>query len=169
MNFHFQKGFTFIEAILYIAIISIMLSTLIPFAWDIIEGGAQSAVQQEVSSNARFISERIKFEIRNSLGINSLSANQIVLCETAGACATNPTTITFSSPNITIQNKGATVVNLNSNDVTVGSFTFTNNTSSNNSTQNISFVFTLTQTYSGARRDFSSSATVQSTAEIRSN
>lgn len=167
--FSTQTGFTFIEAILYVTIVSLMLTTLIPFAWNIIEGGSQSAVQQEVSSNARYISERIKYEIRNSLGINSSTSIQLVLCETAGSCTTSPTTITFSSPNITIRNKGAAAVNLNSNDVTISNFTFTNNTSIDNKTKNISFVFTVSQSYTGARSDFKSNVTVRSTAEIRNN
>jgi len=163
------KGFTYIEAILYIAIVSIMLTTLIPFLWNIVEGGSQSSVQQEVSANTRYISERIKYEIRNSLGINSVSGTSIVLCETAGSCATNPTTITFASPNITIQNKGAAAVNLNSNDVRLSNLTFTNNTSGTNSTKNISFIFTAKYGYTGTRAEFSSTLTVQSSAEVRSN
>lgn len=164
-----ESGFTFIEAILYVSIVSILLTTLIPFAWNVIEGGSQSAVQQEVSSNARYISERIKYEIRNSLGINSVSSSQISLCETSGACATNPTIITFSSPNVTIQNKGAAAVNMNSNDVIISGFTFTNNTSADNKTKNISFEFTASQAYSGSRQDFQSTTSLQSSAEIRGN
>lgn len=163
-----EMGFTLIEAILYVAIVSLVLTALIPFGWTVIETGSQSAVEQEVSGNARYISERILYEIRNSLGINNVSSTQIVLCETSGACATSPTTITYSTPNVTIQNKGASAVNLNSNDTTISSLTFTNNTSGT-STKNISFVFTAKQKYTGARYDFSYSTTVQSSAEVRSN
>src|SRR5476651_1037842 len=124
---HFQDGFTFIELLLYIGIVTIMLTSLIPFAWSVIEIGSASSTEQEISSNARYISERIKYEIRNSLGINSLSSTQIVLCETNGACATTPTTITYSSPNVTIQNKGAAAVSLNSIDASISSLSFTNN------------------------------------------
>lgn len=165
-----QKGFTYIEALLYIAIVTIMLSTLVPFAWQILEGEAQSSVEQEVSSNARNISERIKYEIRNSLGINSLTSNQIVLCETQGACATNPTTITYTNPNVTIQDHGATAVNLNSNFASISATTFfTNNTSGTGSTENVSFVFIAQNNYPGNRRDFIYMKTIQSSAEVRSN
>src|SRR6267154_1335652 len=96
-----EKGFTFVETILYVSIVSIILTALIPFAWDIIETGNQSAVQQEVSSNARYISEEIKYQIRNASGINSVTSSSISLSETISAI--NPTVITWTAPNITIK------------------------------------------------------------------
>jgi Tfp pilus assembly protein PilE len=168
---NFSRGFTFIEAILYVAIVSVMLSALIPFAWDIIEGGARSSVQQEVSSNARFISERIKYEIRNATGINGTtdcaSASKIISLVNNNA-GLNPTIITYTSPNITIKQGAGATVNLNSADVLISGFTCSNNTSGV-LTKNISFAFTVNQAYTGARADFKSTITVQSSAELRSN
>jgi Tfp pilus assembly protein PilE len=170
----FERGFTFIEAILYVAIVSVMLTALIPFVWNIVEGGSKSSVQQEVSGNARFISERIKYEIRNSFGVTSPatggSANSLTLCENSGSCITSPTVIAVSGSNITIQDKGVLpAVQLNSNDVSISGLSFTNNTSADNKTKNVSFSFTIQQKYSGARVDFKSSMTIQSSAEVRSN
>ncbi len=172
LNSQLRKGFTFIEMILYVAIVSIVLTALIIYAWSVIGIGEKSAVQQEVSSNARYISERIKYEIRNSLGINSFSSTQIVLCQTSGSCATNPTTITFSSPNLTIQNKGATAVNLNSNDVVISGFSFTDytdNVSGNKLTKHIAFSLTVQSVYTGPRKEFKDTITLESSAEVRSN
>src|SRR5216683_810448 len=131
-----QKGFTFVETILYVSIVSIILTALIPFAWDIIETGSQSAVQQEVSSNARYISEEIKYQIRNASGINSVTSSSISLSETISAI--NPTVITWTAPNITIKQGAGSTIQLNSNDTNISSFTFTNNTSGDNATKNIS-------------------------------
>lgn len=166
-------GFTFIEAILYVAIVSIMLTALIPFVWNIVEGGSKSAVQQEVSSNGRFISERIKYEIRNSLGVTSPAAQggsgtSLTLCEVAG-CASNSTIIAISGTNITINDKGTGPVQLNSNDVKITGLLFTNNTSADNKTKNVSFSFTISQANTSSRQDFKSSMTVQSSAEVRTN
>lgn len=165
-----ERGFTFIEAILYVAIVSIMLTALIPFVWNIVEGGSKSAVQQEVSSNARFISERIKHEVRNSFGINNATNTQIVLCEASGNCNSNPTTITFSGNNVQINDKGAAIpVNLNSGDVIISGGSFTDNSSGDGKTKNVSFSFTVSQANTSSRQDFKSSVTVQSSAEVRSN
>lgn len=161
-----MRGFTFIEAILYMAIVSIMLTALIPFAWNIVEGGSKSSVQQEVSSNARYISERIKYEIRNASGINTVSSSNISLVNSN--VLLNPTIITWTSPNVTIKQGTGATVNLNSVDVRITSFIFTNNTSGS-LTKNISFSFTVDQAYTGARNDFKSSISVQGSAEVRSN
>ncbi len=162
-----QRGFTYIEAILYIAIVSIMLTALIPFAWQIVEEGSQSSTQQEVSSNARYISEQIKYIIRNANGINSVSSSSISLSEATSAI--NPTVITWTSPNITIKQGTGATINLNSNDVKISSFTFTNNTSGDSKTKNISYVFTISDASTSVRSEFTSTMTVQSSAEVRNN
>jgi len=68
-------GFTFVELLLYISVVSIMISSLVLFALTIINNGAKSSTHQEVFSQARYISERFKYEIRNATGINSVSSN----------------------------------------------------------------------------------------------
>lgn len=159
-----KAGFTFIELILYIAIVTIMLSALIPFAWNIIGTGAKSNTEQEVFSQARFISERIKYEIRNATGINSVSATSISL----GPVAT-PTIIDVLSGNLRIT-QGAVTTALNSPDVVISALTFTNNTSADNKTKNISYQFTLSAIpTTSTRNEFSETTTIRSSAEVRSN
>jgi Tfp pilus assembly protein PilE len=166
--FNFQKnqqGFTFVEAIIYVAIISIILNTLIPFTWNVVEGQRKSATQEEVSSQARMISERIKWEIRNAVSITSVSASTLVLCEGNPCSGTNVTTITFTGSSVTIAPAPApTPVTLDSNDVTVTG-TFTNN-SSGTLTKNVSFSLTVTENQ-GARKEFKQAETIQSSAELR--
>lgn len=170
-------GFTFIEAILYVAIVSIMLTALIPFAWNIVEGGSKSSVQQEVSSNGRFISERIKYEIRNASGINTgvgetdcASASKVISLSNSNP-SLDPTVITYDNINykVTIRQGTGVTDDLNSSDVKVTNFSCSNNTSGDNKTKNISFSFTVSQAYTGSRQDFKSSMTVQGSAEVRTN
>lgn len=168
-NSQLQRGFTFVEAIIYVAIVTVMLTALIPFIWNIVEGGSKSGVQQEVSSNARYISERIKYEVRNSFGINNVTNTQVVLCETSGNCNLNQTTITFSGNNVQINDKGAAPVNLNSDDVIISGASFTDNSSGDGKTKNVSFGFTVSQASNTMRQDFKSSITLQGSAEVRSN
>jgi prepilin-type N-terminal cleavage/methylation domain-containing protein len=165
----YKRGFTLIETILYIAIVSIVMTALIPFAWNVIGGATKSATQQEVFSNARFIGERIKYEIRNATGINSVSPSQISLV--TSNIATNPTIIDLSAGNLRIKQGTGSVVNLNSNDISISDLVFTNYTSNDNNTKNIQFVFTVNANYSGAgqRQEFNESTTVEGDAEVRSN
>ena len=162
-----EKGFTFIELILYVAILTIILSALVPFAWNAVETGVKSAVQQEVNANARYISERIKYEIRNSTGINSVAATSISLATSTPA--TNPTIIDLSAGNIRIKQGAGSTMNLNSANTVVNSLTFTNYTSGNNKTKHIQFVMTVAASFAAARHEYQDSVVLESSAELRSN
>ncbi len=167
MNMKKKAGFTFIELILYISIVTIMLSALVPFAWNIIGAASKSNTEQEVFSQARFISERIKYEIRNSTGINSVTATSISLV--TAVPTTNPTVIDFAGGNIRIKQGAGAVVVLNSPDVAISGLTFINNTSGDLKTKNISYVFTLSANYGTTRQEFVETTTIRSSAEIRTN
>lgn len=161
-------GFTFIELIIYMAIVTIMLTAIIPFAWNVIGGGVKSATQQEVFSAARAISERIKYEIRNASGINSVSPTQISLA--TPFTATNPTVIYLNRGFIHLTQGAGSPIYLNSNNASVSALTFTNYTSSGNTTKNIGFSLTISASYSGTvRQEFKATTTVSSSAELRSN
>lgn len=163
-----NQGFTLIELIIYISIVTVMMTTLIPFAWNIIEGGAKSATEQEIFSNARFVSERIKYEIRNATGINSVTGMYISLA-TANP-TTNPTIIDFAAGNIRIKEGAGSPVNLNSQNATISALTFTSYTSGDNKTKNIQFSFTMNASYSGTKRqEYIESTKVESSAELRNN
>lgn len=163
-----STGFTLIELLLYISIITLVVGFLVRFSWDIIEGRIKSAYQEEVFSQARFLSERIKYEIRNASGINSVTSTSISLSEFNSL--TNPTVITFSSGSVTISQGSGAATALNSPTVTISNFSFTNNSSSDNKTKNISFNFTIKNSNSSVRSEYQvPSFTVEGTAEIRSN
>lgn len=162
-----ERGFTFIELILYVAIVTIILSALVPFAWSAIETGVKSAVQQEVNANARYISERIKYEIRNATGINSVAAASISLATSTPA--TNPTVIDLLAGNIRIKQGAASAVNLNSANTVINSLTFTNYTSLDNKTKHIQFVMTVAAFFAAARQEYQNSVVIESSAEVRSN
>ena len=162
-----KAGFTFVELILYIAIVTIMLSALVPFAWNIIGAASKSNTEQEVFSQARFVSERIKYEIRSATGINSVAATSISLVTLVPA--TNPTVIDFAGGNIRVKQGVGVVVVMNSPDVVISGLTFTNNTSGDNKTKNISYVFTLSANYGSTRQEFVETTTIRSSAEVRTN
>lgn len=163
-----NAGFTLIELILYISIVTIMLSALIPFAWNVIGNGVKSGTEQEVYSQGRILSERIKMEIRRASGITSVSSTSINLINlpTSGL---NPTIITFASNQVTISQAGGTAIRLHSSNTSVVPFTFTDYTSGDNKTKNIQFNFTIDDNYTSSSRDYQESVTFQSSAEIRSN
>ncbi len=166
-NLKSSKGFTFIELILYMAIMTFIISSLVPFAWNIIGTGAKSATQQEVFSSARYVSERIKYEIRDASGINSVAATSISLSNSNAA--KNPTIIDLSGGKIRVKYGASSAVNINSTDTTVSSLAFTNYTSGDNKTKNIQFTFTLQSNYSTTRQEYIETTSIRGDAEVRSN
>lgn len=164
-----MKGFSYIELILYIALIVLMMTALIPFAWNVIGTGAKSTTEQEVFSNARYINNRLQSEIRNATNISTMSATQITL--TTSTPSTNPTVIGLSNGNLTLTQGGGSTVNLNSQNASVSALTFTNYTSADNRSKHIQFIFTVNANYTGAgpRQEFNESTTIESSAELRSN
>lgn len=162
-----DQGFTLVELILYITIVVIILSALIPFALDVVGSGAKSSVQEEVTANARYISERIKYEIRNATTINSVTSSSLSLATSVPA--TNPTVIDLSGSNIRITQGSGSPIILNSNMVSISGLTFTNFISADTKTKNIQFVFTTSSNSSSARQEYQDSVTVEGDAELRSN
>jgi len=164
-----QKGFTFIELILYVSIFVMMLATIIPFSWDVIGSSRKSATQQEVNSQARYISERIKYEIRNAKDLNFVLGGALISLKTSTP-ATDPTIIGFSDNNIIImQGPGSPQIKLNSDNTIVTNRSFTNYTSIDNKTKNIQFKFTLNSAFGSQNQIYKASTTIESDAEIRSN
>ena len=166
---HLQEGVTLLEVVLYIGIVTILLSAIIPFAWNIIEGGVKSATGQEVFTQGQYVANRITFEIRNASDINSVSPTQISLA-TANP-ATNPTIISLNAGVINLQQGSSTPIALNSVNTTIPSLTFTNYSSADGKTQNIQYVFTIKANYAGAgtRQEYNASVNMEGSAEVRSN
>jgi len=173
MNFfrkrNLQKGVTLLETILYIGIVTIFLSAIIPFAWNIIQGGAKNSTQQEVFTQGQYVADRITYEIRNASDINSVSPTQISLA--TATPGTNPTIISLNAGVINMQQGVASPVALNSANTKVTSLNFTNYSSLDGKTQNIQFVFTMSANYVGAgtRQEYNGSVTMEGSAEVRSN
>lgn len=168
-NMKNKKGFTYIDLLLYIALIVIILSSLIPFAWNAIETGVKSTTEQEVFSNAQYISEQLQYQIRNASSINSVTGTQISLA--VASSSANPTIIGLSSGNFTITQGTGSAILLNSQNTTISSLNFVNYTSSDNKTKNIQFTFTISAKYpnAGVMQEYNESTSIEGDAEIRSN
>ncbi len=162
-----HDAFTLIELILYVALITIILSALVPFAWNTVQTGVKSSVQQEVNANARFISERIKYEIRTATAINSVGATAISLA--TATPATNPTIIDLVGGNIRIKQGAGTTTNLNSANTVITSLTFTDYSSPDTKTKHIEFVMNVAASFTAARQEYQDSVVITSSAELRSN
>lgn len=64
-----KKAFTLIEALIYIAILSILIVVIISFLYWSMSSNTKSAAMREVSDNAERIFEVMGYEIRESVGV----------------------------------------------------------------------------------------------------
>lgn len=169
-----KRGATIIELLLYMSILSFFLIALVLFALNIIQGGSKSNNESHTYADARYLSERIKYEIRNASDIQTANSNfGVNLATTAGSKLTltaaspnNPTVIDVSSGRARIALGATSAVELNSNMVNVTDLTFTNYSGTN--TKNISFTLTV-QATSPSKGNIKETTTLRSSVELRSN
>ncbi len=168
-----KSGFTFIELIIYIALLSIFLTGSILFTWDVIYGSAKSNVEQEVHYNLRHAVARVSYEIRNASGIQTFSNTQICLRSTDPGH--DPMRIFINNHRLNIAwgggncNSETYTMPLTSSEVRVTGLTFTNLSSADLKSKHIAFSITIEYASLGTRKEFNLSRTYEGSAEIRSN
>jgi type II secretory pathway pseudopilin PulG len=167
LDFSHERGFTYIEMLLYVAILGLMLTTMVNFGLVMIGGSAKSSTNEEVSGNARYISERILYEIRNASGITALSSTSLTL--STFDAPSNPTIIDISGTNIRIKEGSGAIVNLNSTNTSITNFSFTDYRSADTKTKHIGFTFTANANFGSTRQEYTKAIPVEGSGELRSN
>ena len=168
-----QAGFTLIELILYIVLVTMMLGTLIPFAWNVIEGGVKVSTEQEVYSQARYVSEAIKRRVRDASSVSVCNASELYVINSVAP--TNSTrfcynaaldTLTFNQGNPPAVCPGAAANRLHSTDTIVTAFACTSY--SGTGTDNAQITLTVSDNYANTtRQEYNESINVQFSAETR--
>ena len=136
-----NRGFTFIEIIIYIALLSIFIPGIGKVAWDSVNIRTKNYVMEEVHQNLRYSSQRIIKEIRDADSISSITPSSLAL--SMSDSSRNPTIINLSAGKIKISYGGSgdcptsNPCDLTSSDVVVSSLIFTNLSSGNS--KNIKF------------------------------
>lgn len=167
-----QGGFTLIEFLIYIALVSLFISAAVLFGWDMIYAGIKTEVQREVNQNIRLVNKRMSYEVKNASAILSVGANTV--CLESQDLTHNPTQIYLSAGTVRVawgggSNDCTNMTNdeaLTSNQVVVNSLLFTDRSSGAES-QNIEYAITIES--NGARQEWQHTQSITGTAELRSN
>lgn len=164
-QYHLQTGFTLIELILYISLVSVLLVTLVNFAWNVIEGGAKIEVESEVYSQARYVSEVIKRAIKAASSADCPNSSTLNL--PSDIAAQNPTVFTYSSNQITLTSgtQIVTPVRIHSSDTQITAFNCTSFAGTN--TNNVQITFTITSNNGSSRQEYQQSLSVELSGEPR--
>ena len=169
LNFQYQAGFTLIEVILYVALLSIILSGAIAVAWDMIYSRVKVRTQQELNYQVRFAMTRINYEIRNASAINSVAATSISLAQ--ADAARNPTIIDLSAGRLRIGwgSSGSCPTSspcfLTSDSAVISGLTFSN--FSGSGSKQIQTEFTATT--NGAKPEYQSTQTIKTSSEVQTD
>lgn len=161
-----NSGFTFVELILYVALIFLVFGSLSAAGLITIREQQKSGVVQEVGATGRYLSERLKNEIRQAKNINSVSSTMVSL--QSFTTANDPTIIDYVGGNVRIKQGASSVVTLNPSNTVISNLTFTNLTSSDDRSRNIRFEFTI-QSATNSSQIYTNQMTLQGDAEVRSN
>lgn len=159
-----ESGFTFLELILYTAIVAIFLTGAVYFAWDIIYAQARSNIEQETIENARIVVQRIQSEIRNADDITNINPSSLEL--DSGSLGT--TTIALDGEVIKVTQSGVTS-ELTSSQIEVNELLFSDLSSGDEKSKNIGFSLTLRHKNPASRKEWEKSYTIKTSAELRSN
>ena len=130
-----NKGFTLVETLIYIAIISGVLAAFVSFALNISEARTKTYVAEEVQANARVALETIVQKIRSAAGLNIgtsvFNTDPGVLSLMMNNSSLNPTVINLSSTDGSLQIKEGSdsPVAVTSNRVKITNLVFRNFTS----------------------------------------
>jgi len=123
-----RKGFTLIEFLIYIAIVSSILVLISGLLWNIVFGNIKETAYQEVQQNGRFALTKISQEIKKAIGINSPSpgnsANSISLVMANPNL--NPTIFDLADGKLRISQGTNPPIELTTDEVIVSNLKFTN-------------------------------------------
>lgn len=159
-----ELGFTFIELILYIALVSIFLTGAVYFALDIIYGQVRANAEQEVSENIRIAGQRIQVEIRNAKDILSVTPTSLEL--DSGSLGITKIALVGDTIKIT---QGGVTSNLISSKVEATELLFSNLTSQDKSSKNIGLSLTIKHRNPFQRKEWEERQTLKTSVELRSN
>lgn len=167
-----KKAVTIVEMIVYIAILGLIATAFVTMSINMLSLKGKTVSQQEISSNLRFISQKINYEIRNAKSISATTATSITL--TMADSSRSPTVFDLSGGNIRMGfGSGGSCPTtspciLNSAKVNVSAFTVTNMSSGDTLTQNVKYVITGNYINNTGRADFAANGSISDSAEVRS-
>lgn len=163
-----KKGFTLVEMLLYLAILSIVVLAFSSFMFLSYTSRVKAAVIAEVEQQGSQTMSLITQNIRNAASITAPSpgstSNVLTLTEYTGALS--PTTFDQSVGVMRIREGASTAVNIISNRVTAPNLSF-QNLSRPGTPGAVRIEFTLTYINPSSRGEYSYSKTFTSTASLR--
>lgn len=163
-----QRGFTLLEILLYVSLISIMLLVFSLFLSLLFESRIKNQAIFEVESQGTQVVSQISQIIRSADGINSPAIGTTASSASIDvyAAASDPTLLDLSSGKIRIKEGAGSYIDLNNSKVTASALTF-KNLSRSGTPGIMTFQFTLTFVNSSGRNEYDYAKTYYGSASLR--
>lgn len=166
-SFRRKGGFTMVELIIYVALVSIFITSAILYSWDVILSREKSYSEQLVGQNARIILAKILYEIKRASALQNLTSDQIALTNSVGT-----TTISLAGGQITITSGGAGPYRISSDDVRIldqpetPNPLFSNLSDTGNNSKNIRVRATVRLAQTTASASYNAETSIAGSAEV---
>ena len=132
-----QSGFTFIELIIYLAIVGSILTSMVLFSLRILDTRTKTGTIQQVQANTRtavdFISRQIRSSENINVGASTFNSDPGVLSLQMADSAVNPTVFQLDQDDgtLTVTQGANPTQNITDQNINVTNLVFTNLTGSN--------------------------------------
>lgn len=127
MTIHVRSGFTFIETLLYIALIGVIMPAVIMLAYSAFSVRSEVRASAVLNENIRFALSRLNATVGEATGITTPSGGTTssTLILTMATSTMNPTTFNLSGGALTMQQGTGTATTITSSEITISNLTFT--------------------------------------------
>lgn len=168
-------GFTLIEMLVYIALVAIIVSVIVAFAFWMIQISAKAKVNSEVLSNARRALETMAYEIKKSKSVYAPTSvfdrnpGQLGLKQTAAAGTDETTTVIdffLCGQSLCLKREKAGPIALTGSSVRVTNLSFSRRLNSA-AAESIRIVLKV-ESLASSRPEYASSIELMGTANLRS-
>ena len=165
-----RKGFTLVETLLYVSIVSIMLLVMSAFLFLILQSRTKYQTISEVDQEGIQVVQIITQTIRNSKKINvpAVGASGATLSVDMLDAGKTPTVFNSAGTNMQIKEGTGVITPLTASKITVSGLSFSN-VSMVNTPGVVKFQFTLTYVNLSGRNEYDYSKTFYGTASLRFN
>src|SRR3989344_6466954 len=123
-----KAGFTLIEVLIYMVIFSLLVGTMMLFAFAMLSGAQRTDMQIEVTDNARFATQKLQRIIQGAVSVNSpaVGSSSTSLSLTTATASWNPFVIDVASGSLRFKKGSAEAIPITNGFVTISSVSFKN-------------------------------------------
>lgn len=161
------EGFSLLELILYLALFSLVIISVVTIATRSVSSRTKSRAVQNVEYAARYAVERMTSDIRSAVDINETDLASTILTITKA----DGEIITYQEINntLTIQRNSGPPVELTPTAIQVDTFTLVDRSPVGSETTDIDMTIAVSTTAPAARQEYDASFTLTSGARMRLN